>query len=426
MKQNYDSKNIVVLEGLDASDDDHKKIYANILIEDINLFADANFKSYYTSVLRNQAQSSSDSVADSLDLLKTVIASGATDSTERADFENYYFSGLSFSVKPTTGKTASTYSELPIITADNKKQLAVSLCVLELDESDKTGGKNGTWKIHQPAYLPKIEHGTTEDSIVVTGDTLLKSDLTVNGETELVGDALLKSNLTVEDNINVGSLTDEERATTDNGGYIVAKKDITAMQDLIAKQDITADNDLTVGQNATIKTSLVVGERDATDSSDAGVLTVKDHIKTPTLNASTSVTAPYADITEAEIGSATVTTLTVPFGSASDSTSTVISDTGINTPFIEAENLKADGLAIGDTITIVDDENKDVTTVGDVIWTKNTVTADTSMTAPEITATDALYQNNGDRTMKVPIIELIHDGDYFQLQISRIGEKASN
>ena len=123
---------------------------------------------------------------------------------------------------------------------------------------------------------------TVESPVVLNGKATLNNGLEV-----AIGDATIKSNLKVEDNINVG--TPATPATADNGGYIVAKKDITAEQDLIAKRDIT------VTKKATVE-SLVVGERADTDSTEAGVIIAKNLVKTPTLEATTKVKTPELEV----------------------------------------------------------------------------------------------------------------------------------
>jgi hypothetical protein len=130
------------------------KIYANILIEDAQLFS--GFQEYYASVLRNQ---SSDS-ADSLDLLKTTASTG--DIIASRDFNNFYFSGLSFSTTPLTDKTTTRSSA---VIKGPVKQTLVSLCILTKtkDQTEATP----TWKIYQPALLPRVEHGEADDTVVV-------------------------------------------------------------------------------------------------------------------------------------------------------------------------------------------------------------------------------------------------------------------
>ncbi len=154
--------------------------------------------------------------------------------------------------------------------------------------------ENNSWKLVQTSILPKIEHGETEDSIKISG------------------------NLGIKDNINVGNLTNEEKITTDNGGYIVAKNDIIARNDLKANNNISAGGDaditgeLEVTGNTTVKTSLVVGERADEDSTEAGTITAKRLIKTPTLEATASIETPLLSIindgeAQANIDNATIT-----------------------------------------------------------------------------------------------------------------------
>jgi hypothetical protein len=261
----------------------------------VQLYSSASSGEYYTSVLRDQLNaenddSSSDAYSPSLslDLLNSAISNQQTGYHDYvSNIDNYYFSGLSFSAEPlaplkdgevfhiskNSNKTVSRIIGKDAngegVTSEVNQQV-ISLRILEK-------AADGTWQVYQPAYLPRIEHGTTGDSIVVygdttlkgadkhfkaegtaevQGDTLLKSNLTVKGTTEVDGNTTIHSNLSVDDNINVGSPVTP--AIEDNGGYIVAQKNITAEQDLIAKNN------------------LIVG--DSTDATKSGNLTVKNHI----------------------------------------------------------------------------------------------------------------------------------------------------
>lgn len=160
-------------------------IYANIRIQSTQLFS--GFKDYNTWVLRNQT--ASDGPLTMLDLLK--------EGEEPENFNNYYFSGLSFTSTPlSSASTNSAKEALEIEGAyyinndesvdfsatnswglttimkkadaegainsekDVRYQQVVSLHILTKD-------KQGVWQIFQPALLPKIAHGETENSIKV-------------------------------------------------------------------------------------------------------------------------------------------------------------------------------------------------------------------------------------------------------------------
>lgn len=127
----------------------HSRIYANIVIEDVQLFA--GFQSYYTGVLQSQ---STENTAQVLDLL-------CADKNPE-DVNSYYFSGLSFSVSPLTG-IVETRSELKV---NNSRQTIISLCILQKDD--------GVWHINEAARLPKIIHGDTADSVAL-GDLYANS-----------------------------------------------------------------------------------------------------------------------------------------------------------------------------------------------------------------------------------------------------------
>ena len=185
-------------------------IYANILLEEVHLFS--GFQEYYTEVLRNQSASVSGFPETSLDLLTTPISETGS-ITDRKDFNNFYFSGLSFSTTPLTGDTSSVFSKKDIIVtrdaATNKtaKQTAVSLCFLV-----KNGGN--TWCINEAAKLPAIVHGDTPNSVVM-GDlyadniNILADINAVNLHTDTIdnrlnitaGEKITSKNLEVQNNI---------------------------------------------------------------------------------------------------------------------------------------------------------------------------------------------------------------------------------
>lgn len=130
----------VILDNTNSS-----KIYANIRIEEVPLYQ-ATELSYKTWILRDQTAYSNEPVT-TLDLLCA--------GQDRKLIDSYYFSGLSFSTEPITKDTTNSTQ------SSNKtaKQQVFSLCIAE-----KTGD---SWQIHQPALLPKIEHGKEPDSVKV-------------------------------------------------------------------------------------------------------------------------------------------------------------------------------------------------------------------------------------------------------------------
>ena len=148
------------------------RIYANILIEETQLYT-GEFKEYFTGVLRDQsaAESSDNSAKTELDLV-------IDEKANLQSAENYYFSGLSFSIHPLTGiKPKDQYIDsqtISPVTRDERKiysngalvQRIVSLCIFEK--------KNGSWQIHKPACLPEIKHGDLDGSIKL-GDTCAQS-----------------------------------------------------------------------------------------------------------------------------------------------------------------------------------------------------------------------------------------------------------
>lgn len=164
-----------ILENTSAS------IYANIRIDEVPLYS--GFTTYYTSVLRDQAtvkkpatvEQPSDSIDRKIDGIDEI-------NTNPKDC--FYFAGLSFSLSPLTGNFQGPAGESSLTKADGSKQRTISLRILD--------NIDGTWKIHQPALLPNIEHGDTENSIkvgTVYADNILCGETSVPTMTlEHVGD----------------------------------------------------------------------------------------------------------------------------------------------------------------------------------------------------------------------------------------------
>lgn len=476
-------------------------LYANILIEEAQLFA-GDPKNYYTDVLRDHINTDVAPEA-ALDLL--------------GDTGDYYFSGLSFSFAPLTGKQYQedelrTYSVHPtsvLRDSEDINQIWVSLCFLEKGEPDEDG--NPTWHIYQPALLPRIAHGDSEDSIVVTGQTLAKDDVTVIGNIEVQKDT----------------------------SRIEATGDITAENNITAEHDLIAENDLSVVKNGTIQGNLVIGTREAENDPalSNGDLFAKNSITTPVSNITNTLNVQsndenspatanidYADIADTDIETAEIVTASID--DATITTAHVTVQLKVRKPKSEDPETAADPGAVGETELVaeadiekahidnadidysyIDDTDitnaeiatavitegtvtntlkvqntytKDAQLTADKIkatelaeftktevtgtftatteltetdtegnpspvnninvnrgyvktFTADTVDAETSVEAPEITATKALYQyKDADTIMNVPIIELAtikeNEGEenekiYYQLQISRIGAK---
>jgi hypothetical protein len=209
-----------VISGLGISDTPFiTRIYANIVIEDVHLFSAPNIESY-TGVLRKQDGISRLPTNEELDLLYVSTA-------DNTSFDNYYFSGLSFSVAPLVNNTDTRKEEKILVKRADFDTIAnqhlVSLCILE-----KVAG---TWQVHEPARLPRIEHGVTEDSVVM-GHTVTKN-LAVTGNLAVDAGAGTGQggNLSVAQDIKAG-----------NNAYVVNKtttKDLQVTNEaIINKADI--------------------------------------------------------------------------------------------------------------------------------------------------------------------------------------------
>lgn len=136
----------ILSETFNTSEQAVTEIYANAKLADIQFFEGnpaQSFPAAATTVLRDQAFNGDPETC--LDLL---IASNY----DRNNLENYYFSGLSFSTAPEKNTT--------------------SLCIMKKTE-------NG-WILCNESRLPKIEHGSEDDSIVV-GNIKVTGNITAAG-----------------------------------------------------------------------------------------------------------------------------------------------------------------------------------------------------------------------------------------------------
>lgn len=206
-----------------------EKLYLNILLEEVPLFQGSP-KAYNTYVL-----GSFDNITDpSLDL-PTGVNSG--------DQNNYYFSGLAFSASPLTKDIYNNYvkkedypdsitrSDIQFSIENSRKRI-VSLCLLEK--------VSNSWKIHEPARLPKIEHGSTEDSIIMndvithsieTPEITVTEKLVANNESSNVDNPTaeidwLKAKNVAIDEATIQNLTADEASipNLNSTGQISARK----------------------------------------------------------------------------------------------------------------------------------------------------------------------------------------------------------
>lgn len=133
-------------------------IYANILIKDAKLFA--GFQDYLSEVLCNQSEELNEPVLD----LPISSLNPKNINEDYFKIDNYYFSGLSFSTTPLTDSMDSFISDGAGIIATRINPSGIKQTVVSLPILDKVGSE---WKVHQPAYLPNIKHGSTEGSAVI-------------------------------------------------------------------------------------------------------------------------------------------------------------------------------------------------------------------------------------------------------------------
>lgn len=138
-----------------------KKIYANIRTEYVPLFASEDLGgTHLSSVLRNQSDEDDDGLNTAttyLDLCREPVGTEVKNQEFVQTPDNYYFSGLSFSIVPITGLD-EIRSEKSISSDDKPYQQEFSLCILDKAADD-------SWQICQQALLPEIAHGTEPGSV---------------------------------------------------------------------------------------------------------------------------------------------------------------------------------------------------------------------------------------------------------------------
>lgn len=138
-------------------------LYANIRLQNVPLYTGIN--EYKTSILRNQTATTE--ASGTLDMLNSVAKDNH--SVVRSNPNDYfYFSGLSFTTKPISEDTSGKAVSERVL--DEEGQHIVSIRIL-----DYVGT---TWKVHQPALLPKVDHGEEVNSLDV--GTLHATNLTIN------------------------------------------------------------------------------------------------------------------------------------------------------------------------------------------------------------------------------------------------------
>jgi hypothetical protein len=188
-------------------------IYINILIEETPLFSETERNLIYNTDILGSLRPSNDLTALDLPISGKERSQGSDD---------YYFSGLALSASPLTEACRRSYDEekefktrddFPYIVENTRKRV-ISLHLLEKVE-DK-------WKIHEPARLPKIEHGETEDSVVVENlsvkDALTIEDLAKVKKLEVQEDATIKKLVT--DEVQVPYTNNQDNTTiTKTGVY---------------------------------------------------------------------------------------------------------------------------------------------------------------------------------------------------------------
>ena len=431
-------------------------IYANILLEDVHLFS-SKANEYFTSILRDQYDTTdiqlaaSDAVPETLlDLINKATVDGQKNLDSYKDPHNYYFSGLSFSTSPITGK-GTTRSSLPVqvervnMPKNTTNQLLVSLRILDKVKVSSEGATPEVfeWQIHQPAHLPKVEHGSTENSAVI-GDLLVANlDIEETGHMSIPYTGIVEFGWVDENDHTKGKVTkivnDGVYAPYVSAGLIDAEgiavgdsvgvKNKEGVVVTVLGENITTYGNVTADGTITAKTALSV--QSGVEGVSATATIDKADITEATIGTDTITKANItdADITSAIIGTETVGTSTI--------TTADITEATIDTADITEATIGTAGITAADigTATIGTATVTDTTTDNLTVNTKATIaeadieTADiNTLTGNTATITtiksDGLNQKVNGTYYDVPVMFLEKDNtaSTYQLKISRINK----
>jgi hypothetical protein len=254
------------------------QIYANIRLEETPIYSELGASdklNYSTWILRSQSYRVIDTYGPGLDLLKGITNNAEVDANSNAvptthkrlgEPGSYYFSGLSFSVVPSTGpfepylsvlknkEKIPTYVE-KFFTGDGTSyaQKVISICIAHKDKST-----DFQWEVYQPALLPNIRHGLLEnqvevDHLLVEGNTTVEGNLTTY-TLRVLDDATIKGDL-IANNKEKGALAVFYDAQV--GRYLVVKNTLDT-ENLVVNNaqvngDITRNHDGTLMGLVTMK-----------------------------------------------------------------------------------------------------------------------------------------------------------------------------
>lgn len=143
------------------------EIFANITLRDVPFFAGSDsVQKAYTEILRDQTINNEfDEPETCLDRL---ILSNDLTKYDKANPENYYFSGLSFSSFARDEVHTFIDNDITVL------QRTISLKILTKNVD------TGEWGLYNPSRLPNIEHGDEESSVKIPGDLTVTGTLNVN------------------------------------------------------------------------------------------------------------------------------------------------------------------------------------------------------------------------------------------------------
>lgn len=422
------------------------KIYANILIEDVHLFS-SDFKEYYTGILRDQ--STAGRPLTSIDIITEAALTDETiDYKSLSKAENCYFSGLSFSTVPLTGDTENTNSRLSLTVTNREnmpngttEQLVVSLCILERTDVESD------WQIHQPALLPKIEHGAIEGAIVVPGEAFFRSKVTAEQDIVAQSDIEVTGNVTVNNQINTKTLVADDTITaTEDLGNSLNLDVRKAHIDDLAADDLTTEE--LVAEKVTITKELYVQKEKQEDT--AAVAKIDNaNIAEVTVTEKTIITGTVT-VTNDSVDEATVTNATVDntllvakalnVTNKSKNAKITADNAAVDNELLVAtvlnvtndtrnaqfnvDNIKVDGTFTA-TSDLKDTQNKPVNNITVKRAYAETITADTANIGTTNVTTvngDDIQQKIGENYCDVPVMFIKKDGDKYQLQLSRVNK----
>lgn len=308
---------------------------------------------YFTEILYHQSIGvDNDDDTQPLD----VLYSDDTNTSE----SNYFFTGISF----VSAEAKDTVLEVKGDATETRGLKGYQLPLFTKEASDNT------WQLVEASKLPKIKHGETTDSIIVSGNATFDANIDVTNQATI-------ASITVPSEDDIDTTVSKDGIST---SYIYAKS--LATDGLSVGSEISLVDD---PQKPTKQTTIRNDEVATTGTVTAGT---KLSVQNDAHNAEAAIDKAAIDV-------------------------------------LEVDKTTTGTLQVGSTITVgnyinVGSPTTPTQTTGDIV-AKNSIFAENHIVAKSTMKAPALYQTVSGSDKPVPFIDLVkQDNGQWQLQISRV------